>query len=102
MPLQQAVKYALAEPIQSLEESSEQSPHLRKGGKEKYGGLTTRERQVALLVARGKSNREIAEDLVLSERTVENHVSHIFSRLGFHSRIQIATWVVENGLLDNT
>jgi DNA-binding CsgD family transcriptional regulator len=65
---------------------------------EKFGGLTSREREVARLVSQGKSNREIAEALVLSERTVENHVGNILTKLGFDSRAQIAVWTVENGL----
>ncbi len=62
------------------------------------GGLTRREVEVARLVARGKSNREIAEEFVLSERTVESHVQHILTKLGFTSRAEIAAWVVRSGL----
>src|SRR5512143_3154394 len=61
--------------------------------KEKFGGLTPREREVAVLIAQGKSNPEIAEALVVSERTVTTHISNIFSKLGFASRTQIASWV---------
>ena len=60
--------------------------------------LTDRERQVAALVARGSSNREIAGTLFLSERTVESHVQHILNKLGFRSRAQIAAWTVANRL----
>lgn len=56
--------------------------------------LTPREEEVAGLVANGLSNRQIADTLVLSERTVENHVAHIMGKLGFGSRAQIAAWVV--------
>jgi predicted ATPase/DNA-binding CsgD family transcriptional regulator len=62
------------------------------------GVLSAREREVALLVARGLTNREIAERLVLSERTVEAHVEHIRAKLGLRSRTQIATWVANQGL----
>ena len=55
--------------------------------------LSRREHEVAQLLARGLSNREIAERLFLSERTVDNHVHHILTKLGFDSRVQIATWV---------
>jgi DNA-binding NarL/FixJ family response regulator len=61
--------------------------------------LTRREREVATLIARGKSNREIAGDLVVSERTVEGHVNNILSKLGFRSRAQISAWAVEKGLV---
>jgi DNA-binding CsgD family transcriptional regulator/tetratricopeptide (TPR) repeat protein len=63
-----------------------------------FGGLTPREREVAHFLSQGKSNREIAEALVLSERTVENHVGNILTKLGFDSRAQIAVWAVEKGL----
>jgi DNA-binding NarL/FixJ family response regulator len=63
-----------------------------------FAGLTERERQVAVLVARGLSNREAAEALVVSERTVETHVAHIMAKLGLNSRVQIATWTTEKGL----
>ena len=56
--------------------------------------LTKREREVASLVAQGRSNREIADHLVLSERTVETHVSRILTKLGFASRTQLAAWVL--------
>lgn len=55
--------------------------------------LTRRGKQVAELVALGLSNREIAERLFLSERTVEGHVEQILNRLGFSSRSQVAAWI---------
>jgi non-specific serine/threonine protein kinase len=57
--------------------------------------LTPREAQVAALVARGLSNREIARTLTIAERTATSHVEHLLDKLGFHSRAQIATWVTE-------
>jgi DNA-binding CsgD family transcriptional regulator len=63
-----------------------------------FDGLTPREREVARFLSDGKSNREIADALVLSERTVENHVGNILMKLGFESRAQIAIWAVEKGL----
>ncbi|MGK5552393.1 LuxR C-terminal-related transcriptional regulator [Actinomadura kijaniata] len=57
--------------------------------------LTRREREVAALVAGGLSNREIAERLVISKRTVDSHLEHILGKLGFTSRVQIATWHAE-------
>jgi len=44
------------------------------------------------------SNREIAARLFIAERTAEGHVEHIRNKLGFHSRVQIAAWAVEQGL----
>ncbi|MEU1180084.1 LuxR C-terminal-related transcriptional regulator [Streptomyces sp. NPDC005820] len=55
-------------------------------------GLTRREEEVAALVARGMTNRRIAAELVLSPRTVDNHVNRILTKLGFSSRAQIAAW----------
>ncbi len=65
---------------------------------DRRGPLSPRERDIAQMVVRGKSNRAIAEELVLSERTVETHVSNILTKLNFSSRAQIAAWVVEQGL----
>ena len=58
--------------------------------------LSRREREVAQLLARGMSNREIAGQLYLSERTIDNHVHHILDKLGFDSRVQVATWLARN------
>ena len=64
-----------------------------------FGGLTERERQVATLIAQGRSNREIAETLVISYRTVETHIANIMFKLSCTSRSQVAAWVVEKGLM---
>lgn len=68
----------------------------------RYGGLTARECEVASWVARGLSNREIAEALVISERTVEAHTGHIRDKLGLTSRAQVAAWAVAQGLVQDT
>jgi predicted ATPase/DNA-binding CsgD family transcriptional regulator len=57
--------------------------------------LTKREREVAAMVARGMSNKEIAAGLVIAQRTAERHVENILCKLGFTSRTQIAVWVAE-------
>lgn len=57
--------------------------------------LTRREKEVAELVAEGLGNREIAERLYLSKRTVDSHLEHIFTKLGFTSRTQVVGWVRE-------
>ena len=44
------------------------------------------------LIARGRSNKQIAAELVISQRTAENHVEHILTKLGFTSRVQVAAW----------
>jgi DNA-binding CsgD family transcriptional regulator len=53
-------------------------------------GLTDRELEVARLVTAGKTNREIAAELFLSEKTVETHLSHAFAKLGVSSRAALA------------
>src|SRR3979490_996399 len=60
-------------------------------------GLTKREREVAAFVAEGLTNRDIANRLVISDRTVETHVEHIRNKLGVRSRAQVATWTVTGG-----
>ncbi|HEY7093020.1 MAG TPA: LuxR C-terminal-related transcriptional regulator, partial [Ktedonobacterales bacterium] len=70
----------------------------RKASAQSAGGLTAREREVAALVAQGKTSREIADLLVISERTAEAHVGNILGKLGFSARAQIAAWAVENEL----
>jgi DNA-binding NarL/FixJ family response regulator len=57
--------------------------------------LTRRERKVATLIGWGLTNRQIALELSVSERTVENHVGKILKKLGFSSRAQIAAWVAQ-------
>jgi len=62
--------------------------------------LTGREREVLAEVARGRSNREIARALVLSEKTVKTHVSSILVKLGVADRTQAALWAVRQGVAD--
>jgi predicted ATPase/class 3 adenylate cyclase/DNA-binding CsgD family transcriptional regulator len=59
--------------------------------------LNWREREVAALIARGLTNRQIAEALFIAERAADTHVEHILAKLGLGSRTQVATWVVEQG-----
>ncbi len=73
----------------------------RQAAVQAYGGLTEREREVAVLVAQGLPNRAIAERLIVSEPTVATHVSHVLSKLDFTSRTQVATWALEMGLLND-
>jgi two-component system, NarL family, nitrate/nitrite response regulator NarL len=61
-------------------------------------GLTPRELEVLHLVAEGRSNREIADVLFLSERTVENHVRHVLDKLEVPSRVAAAAYAIRHGL----
>jgi DNA-binding NarL/FixJ family response regulator len=60
--------------------------------------FSRREREVIVLIAQGCTNREIADRLVISERTAEKHVQNILNRLGLRSRTQAAAWAVQNGV----
>jgi DNA-binding CsgD family transcriptional regulator len=60
-------------------------------------GLTRREHEIALLVARGLTNREIAAQLVIAERTADTHLEHILEKLGLRSRVQVAAWALARG-----
>jgi DNA-binding NarL/FixJ family response regulator len=64
--------------------------------------LTAREREVLAELARGRSNREIARTLSLSEKTVKTHVSAILGKLGVHDRTQAALRAVRSGLVETT
>lgn len=66
--------------------------------KQTFDGLTDRERAVARLVANGRSNREVAAELVISERTVTTHLSNILGKLNLTSRTQLARWALDKGL----
>jgi non-specific serine/threonine protein kinase len=90
MSLEQAVRYAQQLQLQ---------PVLEQQAGANLGGLTEREREVATLIASGKTNREIAQELVLSKRTIEKHAANILSKLGLTSRAQIVRWAIEKGLI---
>ena len=62
----------------------------RIGGRTRTVGLTPAERRVAALVAGGRTNREVAAALVLGERTVETHLTHVYAKLGVRSRVELA------------
>jgi predicted ATPase/DNA-binding CsgD family transcriptional regulator len=82
LSLHDVVAYALEEPA-----ATPPRQHVAEGG------LTKREWEVAELVARGLSNKQIAGTLVIAQRTAETHVEHVLTKLGFTSRAQIASWV---------
>jgi DNA-binding NarL/FixJ family response regulator len=62
-------------------------------------GLTGREMEVLRLLARGWGNKRIAEELVISERTVKNHVTSIYAKLGVRSRAEAVAWAWEHGVM---
>lgn len=90
LSLEQAVVYVQNLPLpSSVPTATERNPD----------DLTLREREVAALIARGKSNGEIAAELVVSKRTVEKHIANILSKRGFVNRAQIVRWAIEAGLI---
>ena len=62
--------------------------------------LTARERDVLVLVAQGRSNRDIGRVLSIGERTVQTHLSNVLTKLGLGSRTQAALWAVREGLVE--
>ncbi|MEV4440895.1 response regulator transcription factor [Streptomyces sp. NPDC049577] len=76
------------------------SPDEPGGGHGRGNALTEREREVLGLIADGRSNREIARALVLSEKTVKTHVSNILMKLDLADRTQAALWAVRNGIAE--
>ncbi|MCW5852579.1 MAG: tetratricopeptide repeat protein, partial [Anaerolineae bacterium] len=101
MTIEQTVDYALSVEAAKPPSASAPPPPVARHQYEKayYGGLTAREREIVALIAQGKTNRAIADDLVIAERTVDRHVANMMAKLDFHSRAQIAAWAVEKGLV---
>ena len=66
------------------------------------GGLTRRELEVLRLLVRGLSNREIAEELVISRRTAGSHVEHIYTKIGASNRAQASLFAMRHGLMAGT
>jgi DNA-binding NarL/FixJ family response regulator len=75
-------------------------PNSRTASASEAERLTRREREVAVLIAQGMTNRQIAEELVIAQRTVDTHVERILAKLGFAARAQVAAWVATEGLLN--
>ena len=76
--------------------SPAKDPAKYPGPRARAGTLTPRERQVAALIAGGRSNKGIAEELSISPATAARHVANILAKLSFSSRVQIATWAVDH------
>jgi DNA-binding NarL/FixJ family response regulator len=77
----------------SVAQKSHEPPEINDGAQ-----LTDRELEVIKYIARGLSNREIATEMVISEKTVKTHVSNILGKLGVDDRTQAAIWAVKNGM----
>jgi DNA-binding NarL/FixJ family response regulator len=75
----------------------EKSVSASRAARDAFGGLTEREREVVRLVAQGKSNREMADALVVTKRTIETHINNILYKLNLNSRAQLVVWAIEKG-----
>jgi non-specific serine/threonine protein kinase len=94
LTLDQAVAEGLGEAATRMPGDAAQQP----GAADAPSPLTERESEVAALVARGLTNRQIGAELSISARTVDRHVANILNRLGLDARTQVAAWVVERQL----
>jgi non-specific serine/threonine protein kinase len=95
IPLDEAIECALAadDPV-----GDEAARHVASQAPRAASVLSRRELDVTALVARGMTNRQIADELVIAEGTAANHIKHILNKLALDSRVQIAAWAVEQGL----
>lgn len=80
--------------------SEYESANARTDDRQRFDGLTERERQVVKLIADGKTNREIAERLHISIKTVETHRTHIMEKLDLHDRAHLVRYAIRKGLID--
>jgi predicted ATPase/DNA-binding CsgD family transcriptional regulator len=99
----QAGRDMAAEQALDLAHTATEAPTTRSSGSpgrsaQQVAGLSPREREVAALLALELSNRQIAQRLVVTERTVAAHIEHILNKLGFASRHQVGAWADEHGL----
>ncbi len=90
MNLEQAIEYGQKLPIHQGKKATVTNEIL--------DTLTGREREIVMLISQGKSNNEIADELVISKRTVEKHAANILSKLGLTSRSQVVRWAFEHGI----
>ena len=97
MSLDQAATYALA--LERAPDQTNSAAMIDRSDAGPRGSLTTRQVEVLRLVAVGKTNREIAEVLVLSHRTVQRHLDNIFAKLGVSSRVAATTAALRSGTI---
>jgi non-specific serine/threonine protein kinase len=101
---QEQSQRSITDPEQALDivvDGLKSASDARPSGKAKKmanGGLTSREFEIASLIAQGRNNTEIARDLFVGVRTVETHITHILTKLNFSSRTQIAVWATNRKL----
>ena len=96
MPLPQAIEYALE--TANADSTSSGEGRERKSDDRAADTLSRREREVVALVGRGYANAQIADELVVSKRTVEWHIGNLLSKLGVRTRAQLVAWASRHGL----
>jgi predicted ATPase/DNA-binding SARP family transcriptional activator/DNA-binding CsgD family transcriptional regulator len=96
MAQEDAIEYALGTEGEPTAPAASKEPTLG----EPPDPLTRREREVAILVARGLTNRQVSSELSISERTVHGHIRNILKKLELRSRVQLAAWVAERRMRD--
>ncbi|MFN0073866.1 MAG: ATP-binding protein [Chloroflexota bacterium] len=85
--------------LENVDRAAAESAHVKsRSATSSAFTLTAREREVAALVARGYTDRHIAEELVITEGTVGVHLTRIFNKLGLHARAELAVWVAKHGI----
>jgi DNA-binding CsgD family transcriptional regulator len=100
MTLDEVIAYALGEPVADRAEERQQEPPAPAGERPAASGpmLTERQLQVARALARGLTNKEIAAELGISVRTVEDHVLNVCDRLGLENRVMVGVWATKHEL----
>ena len=104
MTLEEAVDYALEEPPQE-EQDAHHTPNREASAVEDEAhpepypdGLTAREAEVLGLLASGKTNKQIASELVLSVSTVQRHVANVYAKIGAHGRAEATAYALRRGI----
>ena len=97
-----AIEVAFTNASSTLRRFGESGPQVRRGGSGSKSGhpLTARQREVVQLVAEGKSNKEMAQMLGISVRTIETHRAHIMRQLGMHSVVQVVRYALRNHIVE--
>ena len=78
---------------------ADEHPQKKQGEEEAYQRLSMREREIFRLIAMGYTNRQSAEELYLSEKTIETYKSRLMNKLGFHSRIELVRYALRLGII---
>lgn len=82
-----------------FDEEAESQQATRPGEEEDYNRLSPREKEILRLIAMGYTNRQAAEELYLSEKTIETYKARLMNKLGFHSRIELVRYALRLGLI---